>query len=116
MWNTTIGATAAEYAFKEQRLEDRLRRHRPVHRLHQVAVEVLHRALHGLGGEILLEDTYTNGDNNFSAQLARLQALGRKPDVILSSYGQDIGAIIRALREVGYDAPVIGGDAYDDRR
>ncbi len=67
------------------------------------------------GGEIILEDTYTNGDNNFSAQLARLQALGKKPDVIfLSSYGQDIGAIIRALREVGYDAPVMGGDAYDD--
>jgi branched-chain amino acid transport system substrate-binding protein len=41
--------------------------------------------------------------------------LGRKPDVIfLSSYGQDIGAIIRALREVGYDAPVLGSDAYDD--
>ena len=44
-----------------------------------------------------------------------MQALGKKPDVIfLSSYGQDIGAIIRALREVGYDAPVLGGDAYDD--
>ncbi len=42
------------------------------------------------GGEILLEDTYTNGDNNFSAQLARLQALGKKPDVIfVSSYGTD---------------------------
>ena len=34
--------------------------------------------------------------------------------IFLSSYGQDIGAIIRALREVGYDAPVMGGDAYDD--
>ena len=29
------------------RLEDRLRRHRPVHRLYEVAVEVLHRALRG---------------------------------------------------------------------
>ena len=97
-------------------LEDSLRRHRPVHRLHEVAVEVLRRALQGtIGGEIILEDTYTNGDNDFSAQLARLQALGKKPDVIfISSYGQDIGAIIRALREVGYDAPVLGGDSYDD--
>jgi branched-chain amino acid transport system substrate-binding protein len=67
------------------------------------------------GGEIILEDTYTNGDNDFSAQLARLKALGKKPDVMfISSYGQDIAAIIRALREVGYDAPVMGGDAYDD--
>ncbi len=63
-----------------------------------------------LGGEILLEDTYTNGDNDFSAQLSRLQALETKPDVIfISSYGQDIGVIIRSLREVGYDAPVLGG-------
>ena len=68
-----------------------------------------------IGGEVILEDTYTNGDNDFSAQLARLQALGQKPDVIfISSYGTDIAVMIRALREVGYDAPVLGGDSYDD--
>ncbi|MCB1717662.1 MAG: ABC transporter substrate-binding protein, partial [Candidatus Competibacteraceae bacterium] len=55
------------------------------------------------------------GDNDFSAQLARLQALGEKPDVIfISSYGSDIGVLIRALREVGIDSPVLGGDSYDD--
>jgi branched-chain amino acid transport system substrate-binding protein len=68
-----------------------------------------------LGGEVLLEDTYTNGDNDFSAQLARLQALGQRPDVIfISSYGTDIATIIRSIREVGIDSPVMGGDSYDD--
>ncbi len=43
-----------------------------------------------IGGKILLEDTYTNGDNDFSAQLARLKALDEEPDVIfISSYGVD---------------------------
>ena len=28
--------------------------------------------------------------------------------------GTDIAVMIRALREVGYDAPVLGGDSYDD--
>ncbi|MEZ5931120.1 MAG: ABC transporter substrate-binding protein [Alphaproteobacteria bacterium] len=115
MWNTTMGATAAEYAFNERGwktayvVTDQFIAY--TKSLSKYFVE----HFQALGGEILLEDTYTNGDNDFSAQLARLQALDKKPDVIfVSSYGQDIGVIIRSLREVGYDAPVLGGDAYDD--
>lgn len=115
MWNTTMGAVAADYALKENGWDtayvvtDQFIAYTKSLSKYFVAHFTAN------GGEILLEDTYTNGDNNFSAQIARLQALGEKPDVIfLSSYGQDIGTIIRALREVGYDAPVLGGDAYDD--
>ncbi|MHA6643575.1 ABC transporter substrate-binding protein [Mesorhizobium sp. A623] len=115
MWNTTMGAVAADFALKEKGwktayvVTDQFIAYTKSLSKYFVA------QFKADGGEILLEDTYTNGDNNFSAQIARLQALGKKPDVIfLSSYGQDIGAIIRALREVGYDAPVMGGDAYDD--
>lgn len=115
MWNTTMGAVAADFALKENDwktayvVTDQFIAY--TKSLSKYFVE----QFTANGGEILLEDTYTNGDNNFSAQLARLQALGQTPDVIfLSSYGQDIGVIIRALREVGYNAPVLGGDAYDD--
>ncbi len=115
MWNTTMGATAADFAVKEKGwktayvVTDQFIAY--TKSLSKYFVE----QFKSNGGEILLEDTYTNGDNNFSAQLSRLQALGKKPDVIfISSYGTDIGVIIRALREVGYDAPVLGGDAYDD--
>jgi len=115
MWNTTMGATAADFAVKEKGwktayvVTDQFIAY--TKSLSKYFVEQFKAD----GGEILLEDTYTNGDNNFSAQLSRLQALGTKPDVIfISSYGTDIGVIIRALREVGYDAPVLGGDAYDD--
>ena len=115
MWNTTMGATAADYAFKERGwktayvVTDQFIAY--TKSLSKYFVE----HFKAIGGEIILEDTYTNGDNDFSAQLARLQALGKKPDVIfISSYGTDIAVMIRALREVGYDAPVLGGDSYDD--
>lgn len=115
MWNTTMGATAADFAVKEKGwktayvVTDQFIAY--TKSLSKYFIEQFKKD----GGEIILEDTYTNGDNNFSAQLARLKALGKKPDVIfVSSYGTDIGVIIRALREVGYDAPIMGGDAYDD--
>ena len=115
MWNTTMGAVAADYAAKERGwktayvVTDQFIAYTKSLSKYFIAQFKAH------GGEIILEDTYTFGDNDFSAQIARLQALGKKPDVIfVSSYGQDIGVIIRALREVGYDAPVLGGDAYDD--
>jgi branched-chain amino acid transport system substrate-binding protein len=115
MWNTTMGATAADFAFKEKGwktayvVTDQFIAYTKSLSKYFVA------QFKANGGEIILEDTYTNGDNDFSAQLARLKALGKKPDVIfVSSYGQDIAFITRALREVGYDAPVLGGDAYDD--
>ena len=115
MWNTTMGATAADYALKERGwktayvVTDQFIAH--TKSLSKYFVE----HFKAIGGEIILEDTYTNGDNDFSAQLSRLQALGKKPDVIfISSYGTDIAVMIRALREVGYDAPVLGGDSYDD--
>jgi branched-chain amino acid transport system substrate-binding protein len=115
MWNTTMGATAADYAFTERGwktayvVTDQFIAY--TKSLSKYFVEHFKT----IGGEIILEDTYTNGDNDFSAQLSRLQALGTKPDVIfISSYGTDIAVMIRALREVGYDAPVLGGDSYDD--
>ncbi|MGI9434682.1 MAG: ABC transporter substrate-binding protein [Geminicoccaceae bacterium] len=115
MWNTTMGATAAEYAFNEQGWKTAYVVTDQFIAYTKSLSKYFIEHFQALGGEVLLEDTYTNGDNDFSAQLARLQALETKPDVIfISSYGQDIGVIIRSLREVGYDAPVLGGDSYDD--
>ena len=96
MWNTTMGATAAEYAFKERGWKTAYVVTDQFIAYTKSLSKYFIEHFRALGGEILLEDTYTNGDNDFSAQLARLQALDKKPDVIfVSSYGQDIGAIIR---------------------
>lgn len=115
MWNTTMGATAAEYAFNERGWKTAYVVTDQFIAYTKSLSKYFIEHFEALGGKILLEDTYTNGDNDFSAQLARLQALGEKPDVIfISSYGTDIATIIRSIREVGIDSPVMGGDSYDD--
>jgi len=115
MWNTTMGATAAEYAFNERGWKTAYVVTDQFIAYTKSLSKYFIAAFEELGGKVLLEDTYTNGDNDFSAQLARLQALGEKPDVIfISSYGTDIATIIRSIREVGIDSPVMGGDSYDD--
>jgi branched-chain amino acid transport system substrate-binding protein len=115
MWNTTMGATAAEYAFSEKGWKTAYVVTDQFIAYTKSLSKYFIEHFEALGGEVLLEDTYTNGDNDFSAQLARLQGLGEKPDVIfISSYGTDIATIIRSIREVGIDSPVVGGDSYDD--
>ena len=115
MWNTTMGAAGAEYAFNERGWKTAYVVTDQFIAYTKSLSKYFIEHYKSLGGEILLEDTYTKGDNDFSAQLSRLQALGQRPDVIyVSSYGTDLGAIIRAIREVGIDSPVVGGDAYDD--
>ena len=115
MWNTTMGATAAEYAFNERGWKTAYVVTDQFIAYTKSLSKYFIEHFEALGGEVLLEDTYTNGDNDFSAQLARLQGLGEKPDVIfISSYGTDIATIIRSIREVGIDSPVMGGDSYDD--
>jgi branched-chain amino acid transport system substrate-binding protein len=115
MWNTTMGATAADYAFDERGWKSAYVVTDQFIAYTKSLSKYFVEHFQALGGEVLLEDTYTNGDNDFSAQLARLQALGERPDVIfISSYGTDIATIIRSIREVGIDSPVMGGDSYDD--
>jgi|SRR5680860_86366 len=115
MWNTTMGAVAANFACEEKGWKNAYVVTDQFIAYTKSLSKYFIEHYKDIGCNVILEDTYTNGDNDFSAQLSRLQALDQKPDVIfLSSYGQDIGVIIRALREAGIDAPVLGGDAYDD--
>jgi len=115
MWNTTIGAAAADFAVKEKGWKSAYVVTDQFIAYTQSLSRYFIEQFEHNGGNILLEDTYTNGDNHFSAQLARLRALKEKPDVIfVSSYGTDNAMIIRALREAGFDMPVLGGDVLDD--
>ena len=115
MWNTTMGATAAEYAYKERGwktayvVTDQFIAYTKSLSKYFVA------HFNAIGGKVLAEETYTQGDQDFSAQLSRLRALGKQPDVIfISSYMPDLGTIIRSIREVGISSPIMGGDSYDD--
>jgi branched-chain amino acid transport system substrate-binding protein len=66
------------------------------------------------GGKLLGKDTYKLGDRTFTAQVAKIKALKTKPDFIYaSSNGEEIGLILKQLRQAGIAIPVIGGDGYD---
>ncbi|NNG01347.1 MAG: ABC transporter substrate-binding protein [Desulfobacteraceae bacterium] len=115
MWNTTMGAAGAEYAFNERGwktayvVTDQFIAYTKSLSKYFVA------HFKTLGGNVLAEETYTQGDQDFSAQLSRLKAIKPQPDVIyISSYMPDLGTIIRSIREVGITSPIMGGDSYDD--
>jgi len=68
-----------------------------------------------LGGKILLEDTYSQGDTDFSAQIARLRTLNPQPDglYIAALQASDGGTIAKQLRDAGVIQPIVGGDGWD---
>jgi branched-chain amino acid transport system substrate-binding protein len=114
MWNTTMGAATAEFAYDKG--------WRTVYVITDDFIDYTKSLsryfvtrFKELGGTVVFEDTYTQGQGDASAQLARIKALPKKPDfVYVSSYMPDLGLIIRTLRESGIEQPIIGGDSYDD--
>jgi branched-chain amino acid transport system substrate-binding protein len=115
MWNTTMGAAAAEYAFNERGWKSAYVVTDQFIAYTKSLSKYFVAHFKAIGGTILGEDQYTQGDQDFSAQLARIKALETQPDVIfISSYQPDLGTIIRSIRESGIDAAIMGGDSYDD--
>ncbi len=66
------------------------------------------------GGEVVLEDSYRSGDTDYSAQIARLQALPEQPDVLfVSAIPNEAGIITQQIRAAGLTQPILSGDGYD---
>lgn len=65
-----------------------------------------------LGGEILIEQAYTQMDTNFKIQLKSIRKT--KPDAIyLPGYYNQVGIIAKQTRELGMNMPLLGGDGWD---
>jgi branched-chain amino acid transport system substrate-binding protein len=115
MWNTTMGAAAAEYAFKEKGWKTAYVVTDTFIDYTVTLSKYFIEHFENLGGTVIREDKYTQGAQDFSAQLNRIQNLDEKPDVLfISSYMPDLGTIIRSIREIGIETPIMGGDSYDD--
>ena len=68
---------------------------------------------HG-GGQIILKDDYKSGDKSFTAQITKLKALSQKPDVVyIAAMPDDIGLVVKQMRQAGVMQPIVGGDGYD---
>ena len=66
------------------------------------------------GGEIVGEDFFMMGDTDFSAQVARLQAIEPVPDgVFVSAIPGEAGLSVRQIREAGITYPIVSGDGFD---
>ena len=66
------------------------------------------------GGEIIEEDFFMMGDTDFSAQIARLEAVDPTPDaVFISAIPSEAGLSVRQIREAGITMPIISGDGFD---
>jgi branched-chain amino acid transport system substrate-binding protein len=67
-----------------------------------------------LGGKIVGEDTYKNGDQSVAAQISRLQSTSPKPDfVYIAGIQPSMATVLRQLRAAGLDLPVVTDAAGD---
>jgi branched-chain amino acid transport system substrate-binding protein len=68
-----------------------------------------------LGGEVIADESYAEGDIEFRAQLTGLK--GKNPDVIfIPGYYTEVGLIARQARDMGITVPLVGGDGWDSPR
>ena len=65
-----------------------------------------------LGGEIVIEHEYKTGDLDFKAQLTAMKE--KNPEAIfIPGYYTEVGLIARQARDLGINAPLLGGDGWD---
>jgi len=73
------------------------------------------QAFKKLGGEIVAEQSYSQGDSDFRAQLTAIKAAN--PEAIyVPGYYTEVGTIARQSKDLGMTAPLLGGDGWDSPR
>lgn len=73
------------------------------------------KAFEELGGDVLVDQSYSAGDIDFRSQLTEIRA--RQPEAIyVPGYYTDVGLIARQSRELGLDVPLMGGDGWDSSK
>jgi branched-chain amino acid transport system substrate-binding protein len=73
------------------------------------------RIFTGMGGEIIEEQKYSNGDKDFHAQLTSIKA--KNPEgLFIPGYYTDVGLIAIQAREIGISQPLFGSDGWESER
>ena len=68
-----------------------------------------------LGGEIIGEQAYSEGDNDFKAQLTGLKAMNPE-GIFVPGYYTESALIVKQARELNMPIPFFGGDGWDSDR
>lgn len=67
-----------------------------------------------LGGEVVGEDQFSVGQQDFSSTITKIKNLSPQPDVIMTSaYEPEFPPFLTQLRAAGVDIPVVGNDGLD---
>jgi branched-chain amino acid transport system substrate-binding protein len=70
------------------------------------------QAFKKLGGEIVSEQSYSQGDSDFRAQLTAIKSAN--PEAIyVPGYYTEVGTIVHQARELGITVPFLGSDGWD---
>ncbi|MFI5378712.1 MAG: ABC transporter substrate-binding protein [Tepidisphaerales bacterium] len=64
------------------------------------------------GGQVVAEETFREGDNDFKAQLSKIKSANPNA-VFVPGYYADVGKILRQARELELNVPFFGGDGWD---
>jgi branched-chain amino acid transport system substrate-binding protein len=65
-----------------------------------------------MGGSIIADESYSEGDTDFSAQLTSIRS--RNPEaIIVPGYYSEVGLIARQAKKLGITVPLLGGDGWD---
>jgi branched-chain amino acid transport system substrate-binding protein len=76
---------------------------------------VFTESFEALGGQVVSDLSYSEGDTDFSAQLTAQR--GTNPEAIfIPGYYTEVGLIARQARSLGISAPLLGGDGWDSPR
>ena len=68
-------------------------------------------AYQAMGGTVVADAAYAEGDQDFKAQLTVIKA--KRPQFIMvPGYYTEVGLIARQARELGIDVPLLGGDGW----
>ena len=84
------------------------------HEYSQELARLIRASFERAGGEIVSEQIYAEGDEDFTQQL--MTAGAARPDVIfVPGYYREAGMIAKRARELGINVPLVGGDGWDSQ-
>jgi branched-chain amino acid transport system substrate-binding protein len=74
--------------------------------------EAFKSSFEAVGGKITVEQSYSAGDTDFSAQLTAIKAAAPQA-IFVPGYYTEVGSIAEQSRRLGMKVPLLGGDGWD---
>ncbi len=112
LWNTRLTGDTTATATAGVAWEDGIRSLCLVYRQDPSGIDtavVVRKFWDAKGGKILCEEKYDLATTNFAAQIAKVRS--EKPDALMVfSYGQQNGTLIKQARDYGFNGPIYGLD------